>query len=309
MDQRLSIRDQLDQGIRVLDFEMAAITGDWICATEDERDGRDVKVAKDGRDEKQEMELTEWHEKKKTGMMGTIAVAPGGAAPSATASNCTCEHHLTLKGHCFSCCPFIVSHGNLEQSVTLDFGCKYMYIHPNPHNPQPLHHNPRPLHPTNRIHLPTTTAMHPQPLVVWHVYPYFTPLPGVRCLLIPSPAFALSLRPFSTTHPHPPSPTLTHPHPPSPTATHLPPPTFRYLPRRPVRHRRRLGASTPFRDRHPVLNRHPRQPVSVLRGHRRPPPRYRSTRPRVEPRPVDAVGGITIYDQPVSYAGRDAGGQ
>ena len=287
MDQRLSIRDQLDQGIRVLDFEMAAITGDWICATEDERDGRDGRDARDAN-------------------AGTIAVAPVGAAPSAIASNCTCEHHLTLKGHCFSCCPFIVSHGNLKQSVTLDFGCKHILTY----TPTPTTHNTQPRCTTihahctqQKIHIsPSPPLCTHSPLVVRHVYPHFNPLPGVRCLLIQ----ALHTRVRSLASP------ILH-HPPSPTSTNYAPPTpptaNRYLPRCPVRHRHRLGASKPFRDRHPVLNRHPRQPISVLRGHRRPPPRYRSTRPRVEPRPVGAVGGITVYDQPVSYAGRDAKGQ
>ena len=31
MDQRLSILDQLEQGVRVLDFEMAALSSDWRC--------------------------------------------------------------------------------------------------------------------------------------------------------------------------------------------------------------------------------------------------------------------------------------
>eukprot|EP00966_Prymnesium_polylepis_P211743 4903923-Prymnesium_polylepis.2 len=39
MDQRLSVLDQLDQGVRVLDFEMAALSDDWRCDDADRSGG------------------------------------------------------------------------------------------------------------------------------------------------------------------------------------------------------------------------------------------------------------------------------
>lgn len=79
MDQRISVRDQLEQGIRVIDLEIASLTNDWICSTP----------------------------------------PPGGCDGS-----CQSEPHDTL-GKCFSCCPFIVSHGSLDQSVTARLGYTY----------------------------------------------------------------------------------------------------------------------------------------------------------------------------------------
>lgn len=73
MDQRLSVRDQLEQGIRFIDLEIAATTGNYSC-------------------------------------------------PSALQQRCEssprCQRQQTPTGeHCFSCCPFLVSHGNLQESV------------------------------------------------------------------------------------------------------------------------------------------------------------------------------------------------
>ena len=50
MDQRLSTRDQLEQGIRVLDFEVAALKGTkWACApTEEAKEEKDVLAAAAG---------------------------------------------------------------------------------------------------------------------------------------------------------------------------------------------------------------------------------------------------------------------
>ena len=69
MDQRLSILDQLEQGVRVLDFEMASLPAKWRCDTPNN---------------------------------GT-----------------RCSEHVTLSGRCFSDCPFIVSHGTVQQSIGL----------------------------------------------------------------------------------------------------------------------------------------------------------------------------------------------
>jgi hypothetical protein len=75
MDQRLSILDQLEQGVRVLDFEVAKLDVKWVC--------NDTAV---------------------------INASAG------------CTEHYTLHGRCFSNCPFIVSHGNLEESIGLGQG-------------------------------------------------------------------------------------------------------------------------------------------------------------------------------------------
>ena len=76
MDQRLSVRDQLEQGVRVLDFEVAALEGKWLCA------------------------------------------------PNASNSGAACQQRarLGLPVQCFSDCPFIVSHGSVEESVGLGQG-------------------------------------------------------------------------------------------------------------------------------------------------------------------------------------------
>jgi hypothetical protein len=83
MDQRLSVRDQLEQGIRFLDLEIAAIEGNYSC-------------------------------------------------PGALQRHCDdhtsprCQHTPTHGGrHCFSCCPFIVSHGSVQQSVGDTLGYTY----------------------------------------------------------------------------------------------------------------------------------------------------------------------------------------
>ena len=76
MDQRLSILDQLEQGLRVLDFEVASLeSSGWICNK-------------------------------------TLSTPPSNS----------CQEHYTLHGRCFSNCPFIVSHGNLEESIGLGMG-------------------------------------------------------------------------------------------------------------------------------------------------------------------------------------------
>eukprot|EP00945_MAST-04E_sp_MAST-4E-sp1_P004913 g4913.t1 len=76
MDQRLSILDQLEQGLRVLDFEVASLeSSGWICNKNF----------------------------------------------FSNQSN-SCKEHYTLHGRCFSNCPFIVSHGNLEESIGLGMG-------------------------------------------------------------------------------------------------------------------------------------------------------------------------------------------
>ena len=80
MDQRLSVLDQLEQGIRFLDFEVAQLKNDWICSKETYK------------------------------------------------TTSTCTEHITLKGRCFSNCPFIVSHGTVEESIGAGFG----YTFPNP---------------------------------------------------------------------------------------------------------------------------------------------------------------------------------
>ena len=102
MDQRLSIRDQLDQGIRVLDFEMAAITGDWKC------DSSSSSLSSSS--------------SSSSGSEGSTGSSDSSSSSSPLAGGCSCQHHFTLKGNCFSCCPFIVSHGTLEQSVTARMG-------------------------------------------------------------------------------------------------------------------------------------------------------------------------------------------
>eukprot|EP00948_MAST-09A_sp_MAST-9A-sp1_P000332 g332.t1 len=80
MDQRLSVRDQLDGGIRVLDFEIAALVGtNWTCKDE-------IPVVENFQEED------------------------------------SCTEHYHLNGRCFTQCPFIVSHGTLEQSVGLGLG-------------------------------------------------------------------------------------------------------------------------------------------------------------------------------------------
>ena len=70
MDQRLSVRDQLEGGVRVLDFEVAKVKGsEWECSSKEK------------------------------------------------AATNSCNEHWTIKGRCFSDCPFIVSHGSLQQSI------------------------------------------------------------------------------------------------------------------------------------------------------------------------------------------------
>ena len=72
MDQRLSVRDQLEQGIRLVDFEVAAIEGSFACSN-------------------------------------------GSSSPCANPPRCV--HTRTLSKNCFSCCPFIVSHGSVAESA------------------------------------------------------------------------------------------------------------------------------------------------------------------------------------------------
>jgi hypothetical protein len=80
MDQRLSVRDQLEQGIRVIDLEVAEISGKWECNT------------------------------------SSTACTPE--------SRCV-QHKSLLSTDCFSCCPFIVSHGSVEESVGDEMGFTY----------------------------------------------------------------------------------------------------------------------------------------------------------------------------------------
>ena len=71
MDQRLSVRDQLEQGVRVLDFEVAALPADWRCDS------------------------------------------------ASMSSGVRCSEHVRLSGRCFRDCPFIISHGSVQQSIGL----------------------------------------------------------------------------------------------------------------------------------------------------------------------------------------------
>jgi len=76
MDQRLSIRDQLDQGIRVIDLEVAAITGTtWDC--------------------------------------------------NSSQTDQLCNEVVHLSGRCFTDCPFLISHGSVQQSVGELMGYTY----------------------------------------------------------------------------------------------------------------------------------------------------------------------------------------
>ena len=77
MDQRLSVRDQLDQGIRVIDLEVAAITGTtWDCNSS---------------------QVTDQH----------------------------CSEVVHMSGRCFTDCPFLISHGSVQQSVGELMGYTY----------------------------------------------------------------------------------------------------------------------------------------------------------------------------------------
>jgi hypothetical protein len=83
MDQRLSVRDQLEQGIRFLDLEIAAITGGpFGCPAA----------------QQQQCQATDPHHCQRR------------QRPQ--------EHMLKPdSGQCLSCCPFIVSHGSVQESV------------------------------------------------------------------------------------------------------------------------------------------------------------------------------------------------
>jgi hypothetical protein len=80
MDQRLSVRDQLEQGIRFIDLEIAAI-GNYSCSAALQRSCESIP---------------------------------------------RCQQHQTHgEGLCFSCCPFIVSHGSVQESVGDTLGYTY----------------------------------------------------------------------------------------------------------------------------------------------------------------------------------------
>ncbi|KAK3267074.1 hypothetical protein CYMTET_24346 [Cymbomonas tetramitiformis] len=79
MNQRLSVLDQLEQGVRVLDFEVASLDSTkWAC--------------------------------------NSSAVSMG--------TRCIEETHITT-GRCFRDCPFIVSHGSLDESIGDFLGYTY----------------------------------------------------------------------------------------------------------------------------------------------------------------------------------------
>ena len=81
MDQRLSVRDQLEQGIRFIDLEIAAILGNYSCS----------------------------------------AALQHSCDPTPR-----CQRHQTHDGGlCFACCPFIVSHGSVQESVGDALGYTY----------------------------------------------------------------------------------------------------------------------------------------------------------------------------------------
>ena len=79
MDQRLSVRDQLEQGIRLLDFEVAAIEGSFAC--------------------------------------NASSSSSSSSSSSACADPPRCVRTHTLATNCFACCPFIVSHGSVAESA------------------------------------------------------------------------------------------------------------------------------------------------------------------------------------------------
>jgi hypothetical protein len=81
MDHRLSVRDQLEQGIRVIDLEVAKISGKWQCNNT--------------------------------------------ASTSCTPDSRCVQHKSLLSSDCFSCCPFIVSHGSVQESVGDEMGFTY----------------------------------------------------------------------------------------------------------------------------------------------------------------------------------------
>jgi hypothetical protein len=93
MDQRLSTRDQLEQGIRVLDFEVAALESTkWTCAPAAAREAMG-EAAGEAAGEEEEGEEEEEEEE--------------------------CTEHVGIHGRCFASCPFIVSHGSVDQSIGL----------------------------------------------------------------------------------------------------------------------------------------------------------------------------------------------
>ena len=87
MDQRLSVRDQLEQGVRVIDLEVARLDGKWRCN-------------------------------------GT-GTGTGAGAECAPGSRCTRHTPLVGEGSCFACCPFIISHGSVQESVGDGLGYTY----------------------------------------------------------------------------------------------------------------------------------------------------------------------------------------
>jgi hypothetical protein len=103
MDQRLSVRDQLEQGIRVLDFELASLVDTkWEC---------------------QNNSITSTSTNKNNG------------------SEQKCIEKITFRGRCFENCPFVILHGSLEQSIGGLFGYTFpsdlfttiaAFVHENP---------------------------------------------------------------------------------------------------------------------------------------------------------------------------------
>eukprot|EP00939_MAST-03C_sp_MAST-3C-sp1_P004954 g4954.t1 len=80
MDQRLSVKDQLVQGIRVVDLEIGMVGGEgtgkgWACDDEGEEINGDA-----------------------------------------------CVERWTLEGRCFSDCPFLITHGTIDEAVGEDLG-------------------------------------------------------------------------------------------------------------------------------------------------------------------------------------------
>ena len=85
MNQRLSVKDQLMQGIRVLDLEVAMVGGNgtgknWEC----KEDGRKGTSVGNGEEE--------------------------------------CTLNVSLQGRCFSDCPFLITHGTIDEAVEAELG-------------------------------------------------------------------------------------------------------------------------------------------------------------------------------------------
>lgn len=143
MDQRLSVRDQLSQGIRVIDLEVGAVSEPWRCESGSSTEVAGIHVENDrslvhlanldsGTTNDLNMRLSrrnglrnmskaliDLHNRSKRA--GSVSISDSTSSQAECGGRCS-QQRRDLFTHCLQCCPFIVSHGGLDTSIGLSFG-------------------------------------------------------------------------------------------------------------------------------------------------------------------------------------------